>query len=407
MKYRVILTYILVGLALNLLSGCNSSKPTDISIGESIQTEEETQPPVTTTEEVVTTPLELTVEDKLSNTCWSGADGNLNVMEVSFIGDQIEVVSNGYRTDISGYWEVDEESQRINVYEDSDCTQLITYYDYTLCEFESGQTLLYMESLYLAKVDSTDVSFEELCEDVQSQADTLATATDGTYWVGTSDNYADFFVCNYSDIYLYVAQFNSEVTTYYDGKWGITYGNGFYIVDSQSGECAFFNWSLNSDATILYLTDLYGDTLEFLPTDATSFNEAIAIVNSHLDGSYVAVTTTEETTTEETTTTTTEETTSQEVSLGTDSTLDVSTDEFGNPIATTTCNGLQYFNNSNDPNLNPDDANYDDAQEYFDNYTKAPENLYPNYYTTEAPSYDYNDSYDYNYDSDNDYQYGF
>lgn len=389
MKYKNRLIYIILSISITLISGCNHSQPTDADVNLEDTTTEEisTEPTIELTEPIVTTVIELTIQEKLNNTCWAGSDGNGNIFSISFDENQISVTSNGYRSDISGFWEVDDE--KVSVYSDETLTDMITYYDYTLYEFDNGNSIMYMEDLYLSKLDNNTTDFETICEEINLNFYTLSTISDGSYWVGYNDLNVDFFVCNYGDIYLYVANFNSSDTIYYDGKWGITSNNGIYIKDNQSGDFTYFNWEFNEITSKLYLTDMDGNTLEFYKTEASSFNEAIAIVNSHLDGSYVE----ETTTTEETTF---EETTTEETSI-----VMEETDIYGNLITTIDYNNI-YFNNPDDVNLNPDDENYDDYAEYFDNYTKEPENLYPQYNTTQAPTYDYDyndgNSYDYNND---------
>lgn len=396
MKYIKILTYVTILTTVLTLTGCKDSKTADINLGDSnVSQEVTTTPPVTTTTEVVTTPKELTTQEKLQNTSWAGADGNGNILSVAFTDNQVTITSNGYRSDISGYWLIDDE--KVTVYSDIALTQQITYYDYILTELGNGSNILYMESLCLSQLDNTSTSFDTITENINTQFATLETITDGSYWVGANSKNADFFVCNYGDIYLYIAEFNSPDTYYYDGRWGITYNNGLYMVDNQSDEYIYFNWRFDESTYKLYLTPTdtqSTEPLEFVKTDSTSFSDAISIVNSHLDGSYVEITTTTEETTTIEVTTISEELSTDDIA----ETVDISaiqTDIFGNEIQS---NENMYYNNPEDVNSNPDDENYNDYTEYFDNYTKAPENLYPQYYyTTQAP-YDYNYSYDSSYD---------
>lgn len=400
MKYIKILIYVTIFTMVCTLTGCKDSTTADINLGDSDVTQEVTTTPPITTTETITTPKELTIQEKLQNTSWAGADGNGNIMSVTFTNNQVSITSNGYRSDITGYWDIDDE--KFTVYSDIALTQQITYYDYILTELGNGSNILYMENLYLSQLDNTTTSFDAITENINTQFDTLETITDGSYWVGANSQNADFFVCNYGDIYLYIAEFDSTDVTYYDGKWGITYNNGIYMVDNQSGDCIFFNWSFDESTYKLYLTPTdttSTESLKFVRTDSTNFSDAIYIVNTHLDGSYT-----------ETTTITTEETTTQisttleEIYTDNTTELDgVQTDIFGNEVQS---NENMYYNNPEDVNSNPDDEDYNDYTEYFDNYTKAPENLYPQYYyTTQAPysyNYEYNssdDSYSYDYNS--------
>ncbi|MCC8068324.1 MAG: hypothetical protein LIO71_00935 [Ruminococcus sp.] len=392
MKNSSKLVYTVIVASVLFFEGCNISRTADINLGDSYTevTSTTTTTPVVTTKEVTTTK-ELTLQEKLQNTCWVGASGTRNIMSFTFTDNTITVsnlLSSGFQEpDITGYWEVDD--QKITVYSDINLTEMVTYYDYTLHEFENGDKFLYMESMYLSLMDSPTIDFNSICEDLAQSFSDISTVTDGGFWVGTNDANVDFFVCNYGDIYLYLASKDTSETSYFDGKWGLTY-DSFYIVDNESSEFIYFNWQFDTDTSILTLIDSDGTDMEFTLTDADGFSSVMAIVNAHLDGTYEEVTTTtEETTSEETTT---EETTE-------------------NPYETSTeynSEDNNYFFTNDNQEVNPDDSNYDDSKEYYDNYVKPVTTTVTYQYETEYYQSDTTYAYDYGYNStDYDYNYGY
>jgi len=371
MKHKLILIYTAMVTSVMFLNGCDNSRTADINLGDSyIETTNTTQE-TTITSEATTTQRELTISEKLDNTCWVGSNGNQNIMSITFNDDEVTVSTmseSGYQNDITGYWDVDDE--KVTVYSDKALTEQITYYDYILSEFDNGDSFLYMEGMYLSLMDSNSMEFESICEDMSQSFDTFSYIADGSFWVGNNHQDVDFFVCNYGDIYFYIASIDSSNTSYFDGKWGLTYDT-FYIIDNETSNFTYFKWSFEEDTSTLYLTDIDGNIIEFAQTDATNFNEVMVIVNSHLDGTYEEITTTQETTTEETTLTENVET------------------------------SISYDNSDNSfDDDDADNADYDDSKEYYDTYTKPVTTTTSYYYETEpyqdeTYSYTYDDSYGY------------
>ncbi len=399
MKNTSKLVYTAIITSMVFFVGCNNSRTADINLGDSYLQETTTSVQTTTTTQEVTTSRELTLQEKLQNTCWIGANGTRNIMSFTFTDNTITVssmLSSGWQDeDITGYWTIDD--QKITVYSDINLTEMITYYDYSLHKFQNGDTFLYMEGMYFTMADTPTKDFSTVCDDLTQSFNDISAVTDGGFWVGTNDVDVDFLVCNYGDIYLYLANKNTPDTTYYDGKWGLTLDT-FYIIDNETSDFIYYKWNFNPDTSVLTLTNSDGTSVEFSKTEATGFGSVMEIVNAHLDGTYEDTTTT----TEDTTTTTLETTTTTEDTT-TENYLETTT------IATTYENPNNYFNNETQY-VNPDNSDYDDSKDYYDNYVKSdattfdrqPKNYY-NYNTT-TYAYDYNSTY-YNDSSSNIYGY--
>lgn len=394
MKNSSILIYTaIITLALSL-GGCNSSRTADINLGDSFTEETTTTEVTTTTTQEITTTRELTLQEKLQNTCWVGANGTRNIMSFTFEDNTITIcnmLSSGWQEpDITGYWGID--NQKITIYSDINLTEMVTYYDYTLHEFENGDKFLYMEGMYLSLIDSSTMDFETICQSFNQYFDNISFVTDGGFWVGTNDNDVDFLVCNYGDIYLYLASKDTSETSYYDGKWGLTQDT-FYVIDNETSEFIYFNWNFNTDTSVLTLTDINGVNIDFSKTDADGFASVMKIVNAHLDGTY-----------EEMTTTTTEEITTTEDTI-TEETITE------NPFETTTedtYSSENYFFNNETQDVDPNNSNYDDSKEYYDNYVKPETTTFDRQsqtVQTETSYYNYN--YDYNTTYYNTYDYSY
>lgn len=395
--FKKVAIYSIISCMLLSLVGCNSNdtQSTQVGISEPLEEDITTTTQMTTTKATTTTQKELTMQERLENSTWGGCDGDGNIFSMQLTEDEISthaVTYAGYETDIEGYWELDEDNQKILVYSDEELTDRITYYDYIPITLENDEMIMTMEGMNVSIIQN-DKDLSEIAEEITSNYNILTNSIEnGTYWVGESDINVDFFTRNYSDFYIYMADKNAdteedETTEYLDGVWGLTY-DYFYINDETNQNFVAFKWNFDAYTSKLTFTstDMDNTTIEFSLTEATSFNEAIDIVNAHLDGTYQ----------EETTTTTTEEITTEE-------TTEQTTLYWGQSIETTLAwvtfdtTTYQYFETTRD--INVDNPYYDDSAEYYDNYMPYVTNSYAMPITTTA-YYDNYNNYNNNYSTD-------
>ncbi|MGN1411461.1 MAG: hypothetical protein ACI4WH_02990 [Oscillospiraceae bacterium] len=398
--FKKVAIYSIISCMLLSLVGCNSNdtQSTQVGISEPIEEDITTTTKMTTIKLTTTTQKELTMQERLENSTWGGCDGDGNIFSMKLTEDEIStyaVTSSGYEIDIDGYWELDEDNEKIIVYSDEKLTDQITYYDYIPITLENDEMLMTMEGMNVSLIEE-DKNLYEIAEEITSNYNILTNSIENeTYWVGESDINVDFFTRNYSDFYIYMADKNSkddedENTEYLDGVWGLTY-DYFYIDDETNQNFVAFKWSFDAYTSKLTFTSMDTDNIaiEFSLTEATSFNEAIDLVNAHLDGTY-----------QEETTTTQEETTTEETTQQTTIYWGQSTETIQTTLAWVTFDTTyNYFETTYDVNVN--NPYYDDSAEYYDDYIPYVTNSYAMPITTTA----YYDNYN-NYNNYNNYSTG-
>ncbi len=444
MEFKKMVTYGVISLALVSFGGCNGEDFQETQLGLSKQIQESgttTATTISTTMATTTTEKKITMKERFENSKWGGCDGSGASFSMQLDGDEIythTIDSSGIEKDVEGYWELYENEDKIVVYSDEDCTERLTYYDYTPIELSNGDMILAMEGMYVSSIHNDD-ELSDVDETIANNFDTLTnTLETGAYWVGDGNTCADFLVRNYDDIYLYVALKNpsESVTTTttttkysydedeeeesedgeyyedeeeddddysqsddgvitYDGTWWLTY-EYICIDDDNSGQLVAFNWDYDDDSETLRLTPIDDAFVEFTLSDAYTYDDAVDLVSAYLEDEEEEYTTTSED--EEESEESEETTTEDDEENPEQTTLAWVTFE------TTSAEDYTYYYVQTTLDANVDNPNYDDSTEYYDDYVPAITNSYALPITTTAY---YNYSTDYNYNNYNNNNYGY
>lgn len=447
MKFKKMIIYSILSCLVVSCVGCNKNNSQQTQVGLSELVTEETTIATTTTKlTTITTKKEITMQERLENSTWVGCDGTGAIFSMQLTDDEIvthTITNMGYQVDVEGYWELDEDNEKIIVYSDEELTDRVTYYDYIPINLQNDDVLLAMEGMYVSVVnDNPELS--EADDEIATNYNVLTSSIENSsYWVALDDINADFLTRNYSDMYLYMTnqsnndnQDTTSITTTtayhynnnysdddvtdittddeysnntdtseysnednstddnstsFDGSWGLTY-DYIYIKDNSTDDLVAFKWNFDAYTSVLSFTTTDDITIKFTLSDATSFDDALDIVQSHLNGDTLEVTTTnqEDITTEDTTTTTYWGQTSSET--------DTSYTYWEQTSTNTTFDYYNYIQTTIDPNV--DNPNYDDSADFYDNYVPVITNSYALPITT---TYGYNNNYNYSttYDNNN------